>query len=75
LKKLPLILSTVYWLITAAVLWIGYVGDEQIRAAAKGPQINSAAFDVFALFLVIAVAYAILFAAWWAVTRILRRPA
>ena len=42
MKRLQVILSILYWLVVGSVLWLGYVGDEQIDQASKTPVTHSA---------------------------------
>jgi hypothetical protein len=72
-KRLQVILSILYWLVVGSVLWLGYVGDEQIDQASKTPVTHSAAFDTMAALGLAAVVYAIVCAVWWAATRLTRR--
>jgi hypothetical protein len=73
LKRLQVILSVLYWLIVAVLLWFGYIGDEQIDQASKTPVTHSAAFDTMAVLGLAAIAYVVACAVWWATTRLTRR--
>jgi hypothetical protein len=75
MTKLQVSLSLLYWAIAAPVLWLGYIGDSAIDAASTTRVTHSAAFDVFAMFLVIAVAYAAIGGVWWAIAAWRRRAA
>ncbi len=69
MKRLPIILSAAYWLIVAAFLWIGYKGDVAIDKASTTPVTHSPEFDIFAVFVIAALAYGVAAGIWWVVAR------
>jgi hypothetical protein len=75
MKRLKLVLSLAYWLVVAALLWIGYVGDAEIDRASTTPVTHSPAFDTAACFGLAVIAYGVVCAVWWATVRLTRRTA
>ena len=75
MKRLPIILSAVYWLVVAAVLWLGYQGDAQIDRASAVPVTHSAGFDTGAGFVLALVVYLLACGVWWGVLTLRRKAA
>ena len=73
LKRLPIILSVLYWLVVAVVLRLGYLGDVEIHQTKPTAGGSSVAFDVTAVFAITVVVYAVACAIWWALSKLNRR--
>ena len=71
MTRLKLILSGAYWLVAAFLLWEGYKGDAALYAA--NPVNHTPAFDTFAVFVLVAIAYGVICGVWWAVAALNRR--
>jgi hypothetical protein len=75
MKRLPLILSALYWVIAGLFLWGGYRGDSEMDRASLTPVTHSAEFDVMAALVLATVIYVVVAGLWWVVARVMRRPA
>lgn len=75
LKRPQIIFSILYWVVAAFLLWRGYIGDAEIDAASTTPVTHSPAFDTFAGFIIVAIAYGVVCGIWWGVSALRRRSA
>lgn len=75
LKRPQIILSLVYWVVAAFLLWRAYIGDAAIDAASTTPVTHSPAFDTFAAFVIVAIVYAVACGVWWGIAAMRRRAA
>ena len=75
MKRLPLILSVIYWVVVGSGLWMGYRGDSEMNRASLTPVTHTAEFDVMVSFGLVFVAYLIIAGLWWIIARVMRRPA
>jgi hypothetical protein len=74
MTRLKIILAALYWAIAAFLLWSGYVGDKEIYAASTTPVNHTPEFDVFAMFVIVAIVFAVISGAWWGISALRRRP-